>query len=879
MTETKEETKCEERPEVEPTVQDEEEMHVDEMNQKPEENTGDSKEATEETPAGGSHPTEEAESTSLCAGPENKMEEKSSENQEETEAKDVEQNDEVGQEAKSSEEDESLLNARAENERVVEDAAEAGGTAEMKDEPEVLSWEGPPEADAEEGPREDAQGGAAAPGAKVTPEGWSSVLEEGGGTAVETRGETSGDAPKAERDDQEEAAEEATAGGGEEEESVQARDEVEEKPEDKDEEKQTDPNEMGDGDNSEERKEEEKTKAKLITGGNEDEKNDTADGKTDRSQKTNKGEDSKSVKDESEEEEKEAIDVDEKTSKMCEKDRKNETDESRAEQTEAGEKNSGNCEKEEEGGTVNSDELGKNTDADSAKDMKKPEENVVETEDETVREASGGETENGDIDAENGEISSRTESVTHKDAKEAETEAQTDVETGKHTGNEIKTDEVTEEERAEATDLTAEPGDGPEKHRCEQMDPTPDAGSAKSDALDEESNGGGPGTEIKESERCNFPEEDNEILTQELRTEATSGQPSAPEDRPLSPVTELTDKPKTSKASEGASVVLNPRASFPDEEECPSANPEIAEIVDTGENVDLVSNWVTTHQVAKFFETFVEPLDDLKEKQVEGTQGDQSAVPLSSGKMVDNPGLEETKEEAGDVEREGDVFETSKRSEKDPREDKHQELEETEVMDLILEKEPSEKELPEGLPVGSDRSRTSLQNDKDQEGFVQNNTQQDRVSTPEVKDRLENHRPVSRGSPEHQPELDRPDLNHKPTPVLAFRAPSETDQGSQRSAHPEEPSQLKGNLNAEEMWGASEKVIEAEITWERTPEEPGESVPEPPGTSTSGQKTDLQLMADLRHSKDRLSVTSLHDTHFGQSSYPLLAAARTQNGQ
>ncbi|CAG01451.1 unnamed protein product [Tetraodon nigroviridis] len=599
----------------------------------------------------------------------------------------------------------------------------------------------------------------------------------------------------------------------------------------------------------------------------------------DRSQKTNEGEDSKSVKDESEEEEKEAIDVDEKTSKMCEKDRKNETDESRAEQTEAGEKNSGNCEKEEEGGTVNSDELGKNTDADSAKDMKKPEENVVETEDETVREASGGETENGDIDAENGEISSRTESVTHKDAKEAETEAQTDVETGKHTGNEIKTDEVTEEERAEATDLTAEPGDGPEKHRCEQMDPTPDAGSAKSDALDEESNGGGPGTEIKESERCNFPEEDNEILTQELRTEATSGQPSAPEDRPLSPVTELTDKPKPSKASEGASVVLNPRASFPDEEECPSANPEIAEIVDTGENVDLVSNWVTTHQVAKFFETFVEPLDDLKEKQVEGTQGDQSAVPLSSGKMVDNPGLEETKEEAGDVEREGDVFETSKRSEKDPREDKHQEQEETEVMDLILEKEPSEKELPKGLPVGSDRSRTSLQNDKDQEGFVQNNTQQDRVSTPEVKDRLENHRPVSRGSPEHQPELDRPDLNHKPTPVLAFRAPSETDQGSQRSAHPEEPSQLKGNLNAEEMWGASEKVIEAEITWERTPEEPGESVPEPPGTSTSGQKTDLQLMADLRHSKDRLSVTSLHDTHFGRSSYPLLAAARTQNGQ
>lgn len=81
------------------------------------------------------------------------------------------------------------------------------------------------------------------------------------------------------------------------------------------------------------------------------------------------------------------------------------------------------------------------------------------------------------------------------------------------------------------------------------------------------------------------------------------------------------------------------------------------------------------------------------------------------------------------------------------------------------------------------------------------------------------------------------------------------------------------------MWGASEEVIEAKFTWERTPEEPVESEPAAQDPSASGGKTDLQLIADLRHSSDRLSASSLNDTHFGRSSYPLLAAARPQNGQ
>lgn len=888
MTGTKQETQFEQGFEMKSKVQDEEEMHGDERKQK--ENIGVSKDTAEETPAE-NHPPEEVENAGLCAGSENKMEEKSSENREDAAAKDVEQTDEVEREAKSSEEDESSTsapNASAENETMAEDEAATRGTTaaettervELSDEREVLSCEDAPVVDAEDGPREDAEDRVAVAG---TTGYWSSVLEESGDTAVETGEETSGDAPKAEWDGQEEAAEEAAASRQEEaEEPVQTHDEVEEKPEDEDEEKQADPNEMGDGDYSEGRREEDhETTNDSNVGGNENAQYGPTDGKTDQSQNTNEGEDGECHKDGNEEGEKEDTDVCEKTS---------ETDESRAEQTEAGEKNSGQCEREEEGVIVSPDELGKNTDADSAKDMKKPEGSSLEPEDEaanievqkTAREASGEETENGEIDAENGEISSKTESAVQKDEEEeAETEAQKDVKTAKDTRDEIKMDKVREEERAEATDLAAESGDGTEKHTREQMDPAPDAGSAKSEAKDEESNVDGLRTETQDAQSCSFAEEDDEILIKEVRTEVTSEQSSAPpcssahksdifaetsamEEQ--SAVAELnreeSGETEGSKASEeGASVVLNPRASSPDKGEGPAVPPEVAAIVDAGENVDLVSNWVTTHQVAKFFETFVEPMVDLKETQAEVTQRHQSADPLGSGKIVaDVGGQEQSKDKATVVEQEDGVFKTSETCGKDPSEDKDQVQEGTEVMELMLESQPSEKELAKRLPARSEGSRTSLEN----------GTKQDRVSTPGVKDR-----------PGIQPEQEDPDLNHKPTPVIEIGAPCEPEQHCQHSAHPEEPPKLKGNqpVNAEETRGASEKVREAMFTRDRRPEEPVESGPEPQAMSASGEKSDLQLIPDLRHSKDRLSVSSLKDTHFARSSYPLLAAARTQNKQ
>lgn len=861
MTGTEQKTEHEEDLGGKSTVQEEKEMPEDDVKQKPEENTGDSKATA------GEAPSEEAENTSLHPTSENKTEDKSSEIQQHAAAKDGTQTDEEGREAEGSEGDETPPpppppNEKAESEMVIEDNAGAAvttaeETVEMKMElsegQEALSSVEAPVADAEERPREDGEDGPTAPNTELPTGNGSNVLEESGGTEI------SRDAPNTERDDKED-----TAGEEETEQSVQTPDEVEEKCEGKDEEKQTEP-EVGDSHSSEERREEDaETKTNASVG-------------ADQSLKTHEGEDSSAcVKDGDEEDEKEATGVGETMSETCGEVKKDETD---AEQKEAGGINTGNPEK-EEGGIQNAGELEKNTDADSAEEKKNPEGSTVEPEDEvanieveaTVREASSEEKEKGEIDA---ETSSKAESVAQRDAEEAETAA--------HRCDEIKPDE---EEGAVAKESTAESSDN--KDKGDQLDPTPDAASG---------DGPGPGPETKETEleeSYNAPQQDDGILSTEVLAEVAAEQSSTPvlltgtapafdisiampesEEHPLSAVTDLTavrgesGETEASRASEeGASVVLNPQASAPDQEECRAPNPQFTEIVNTEENVDLVSNWVMTHQVAKFFETFVEPLDDLKETQAGVTQHDEAAEPMSPVKplkVVENEEQVQSKEEATELEQETNIFKTSHTCEKEPEAGVQ---EAAEVGDLRLGCEPSHEELTKGLPAGSEGSRTSLQQVKDQEGFMENNAEQDRVSTPGVKDQAESHDAVTRGSVEHQSEQEDPDLKGKPTPVEEFRdQQAETEHHSQRLSHAEEPE------NAEEICEVKEKTVSAELTWEGVPGEAEERAPELPDT------TDVELMQDLRHSKDHLSVSSLNETHFGRSSYPLLAAGRTQNGQ
>lgn len=845
-TEAEREAKRDEGLEDESAAPDEEPMGGDEMEGKAGEKTG-SNDAAEEPPAE-IRPPGEAENTSLP--PENKREERSPMNPE-----DGGRPVEVGREVESSGEDGSGPgpNEKAENETAWEDNGEAGATAtatEMKEmKEEALSREEASAADEEERPREGGEVGPAPGNAGVT---------EGTGA------ETSGDAPKAERDDKDEGAEEVASAGGEEEteQSVQTHEEVEEKAEE--EEKQADAEEMG----REGGEDDQGTNCGSNVGGEKKEE-DTADGLTDQSEKTDGGEDDQCVKDGNEEDDKDTTQMGEKVTETYREVEKGETEESKALERGAGENDTGDKE-EEEGGRPSLDERGENMDADSAEEVKTAEGNVVEPEDEAanteaqeaVREASGEEKE---IDGENGETSSA-----QRDAEKAESEAQDDGKTAERTEDEIKVEEATGEESAEVKGSTEGSGGGTDRHEPEQTDPTPDV------AKEEESS---KETELKAS--CHIPEEDNVTLIKEVPP-PNGGAPEPDvsvevqeiEGHPPSAVTDPTavrresGETEASKASEeGASVVLNPRASSPKEDESPAAHPEITEIIEEEENVDLVSNWVTTHQVAKFFETFVEPLDDLKETRAEVAQQDRRIdVPVELARPVDEAGREPTKEEATRVERESN-------GEKDPVEGKVQFQEETEVVDLMLGDEPSQ-ELPKGLPAGSEGSRTSLQKDKGQESFAQNDPEQDRVSTPRGKDGTGSHcrHSGTGGSPEPPTEQEDPDLNPKPTPVEEF-GELQPD---------EEPSRFNGDQpeKAQEIWGAGEKASEADFMCERTPEEPEEPQPKPADRSISGEVADLPLVQDLQQgrSRDHLSVLSVNDTNLGRSSYPLPASVRTQHG-
>ncbi|XP_055718117.1 glutamate-rich protein 3 isoform X2 [Salvelinus fontinalis] len=87
----------------------------------------------------------------------------------------------------------------------------------------------------------------------------------------------------------------------------------------------------------------------------------------------------------------------------------------------------------------------------------------------------------------------------------------------------------------------------------------------------------------------------------------------------------------SSKPSEdGASIVLKPQSETPQKESSASGkeanvleesvkaedHAATPETLEKGDNRDLVTNWVNVHQSSKFFETFIEPLDDFTSDNV-----------------------------------------------------------------------------------------------------------------------------------------------------------------------------------------------------------------------------------------------------------------------
>nr|XP_046247662.1 glutamate-rich protein 3 isoform X2 [Scatophagus argus] len=386
------------------------------------------------------------------------------------------------------------------------------------------------------------------------------------------------------------------------------------------------------------------------------------------------------------------------------------------------------------------------------------------------------------------------------------------------------------------------------------------------------------------------------------------------------------DTEEASKASEeGASVLLKPQAQSPplaqnneaeNTEESAAVGKETPEALGREDNIDLVSNWVTMHQASKFFETFVEPLEDLKESSfTQSTELPRSASPVKLMKMSEDAEREQTakdvsesmdktrekeKEEAKEPELESNHSEGGEPSEKDPVKDVLQVQEEVEVKHFKpeAESEQNENESAKGQDVRSEErrgSRGSLEEDQVQEGLMQDNTEQTGISKTEVESIAGTHHSVTSGRPESNSENQTedkttdngPDVDEKQTTVEEMKdlLPSSETEIPREHSIPEGRFELKANdeKDTEDMWEKSREVTQVtDFTEDGSQEESHhkDSQPTLSDMSISGDRRDVQLIQDIQHtlSKDRLSAFSVDETLFGRSSYPLLTAARTESG-
>uniref|UniRef100_A0A3B4FDK4 Glutamate rich 3 n=1 Tax=Pundamilia nyererei TaxID=303518 RepID=A0A3B4FDK4_9CICH len=336
------------------------------------------------------------------------------------------------------------------------------------------------------------------------------------------------------------------------------------------------------------------------------------------------------------------------------------------------------------------------------------------------------------------------------------------------------------------------------------------------------------------------------------------------------------DAEEASKASEeGASVLLKPQNNEADyTEETVAAGRESPEALAAEDSTDLVSNWVNKHQSSKFFETFVEPLEDMREE------------------ITDTPASSSNKEETKSTELPGSdsplkmvrVSEDEVKAYRDA-EDELQVEEKAEVKDLILkpQTEQSEEKSEALQKMRSEEhkgSMGSLQECNGQESAEKGINEENAFSKTEVEStsgslHSATEKPASVSK--SQPDEKTIDNNFNVTEP-------QTEEGN-KSTSP------LGTEDVNETWGkADEQSREVTETTDFTTSKSDDGSPEDSRNeeiegkasdrSVSRDRKDLQLIDDIKHtlSKDRLSAFSVDDTLFAHSSYPLLTAASAESG-
>ncbi|KAF7203102.1 glutamate-rich protein 3 [Nothobranchius furzeri] len=281
-------------------------------------------------------------------------------------------------------------------------------------------------------------------------------------------------------------------------------------------------------------------------------------------------------------------------------------------------------------------------------------------EDENINEGTAETSEKGEVDAENGEISFVDEGKSNDEEEEEAAPGgdQTKSEPVKQSEEEIKTNVATEDENAEVRvesegsptqqkDDAKEGDNSLEKHNesaNKDSEPETSGPEMKEDLRQEE---GRDNDETGEDENDIKSDTDDKIKELDLTEDDTNIKDNVSERALLAdeynsaPVDDVDgqldkgevepereklpesgengdDREEASKVSEeGASVLLKPQTQNEEADDggqTVSVRTDIPEALADEDSTDMVTNWIKMHQSSKYFETFVEPLDDLREE-------------------------------------------------------------------------------------------------------------------------------------------------------------------------------------------------------------------------------------------------------------------------
>ncbi|CDQ72481.1 unnamed protein product [Oncorhynchus mykiss] len=222
-----------------------------------------------------------------------------------------------------------------------------------------------------------------------------------------------------------------------------------------------------------------------------------------------------------------------------------------------------------------------------------------------------------EVDSENGETAAASE--VQSDTAREETESTNQDTQGKNKvdekdkGAETKTDDLNKVETEEDPKDQKEAND-----KCENTKVDQDADTEDKESKAEESNRDShAGSHVGDPEPVNTGAESKEEAMSENANKETKNTESDLKEKERKTEDESTEG-ASKPSEEGASVVLKPQSETQQKESTASAEDHAAtpETLEKGDNRDLVTNWVNVHQSSKFFETFIEPLDDFTSDNV-----------------------------------------------------------------------------------------------------------------------------------------------------------------------------------------------------------------------------------------------------------------------